>query len=350
MVSEDNYYFTDSPVVINIAGYEFGTSAIRLVVLEVLYNDTVVGEFHQDVGDLPDIDIDISSALKTIWSEYDFSDELLAAKQAADNTRSTITALRPARQYKLRCHTEYIDSIDGTYTKSEYIECIGGYCALGGFTELERHLMDDGDWSIAALYATNPRNGDASTKPRSTPELVGSDSITSWVGSGADGNTVAAKCVFYGPDVQPAPDDNFNWNSHAPMVLRDTQPYIDFLFVNRRGALETCSARMLESMSIPVSTQRYNRTGAPSFRPDPSGFDIAEAGRRTWSMSSGYQTREWAEWWVQEFLPARMRWMRYNGVFLPVSVEPAKKQTVIYDSSKQQHPSVEFTVTLLLAG
>jgi hypothetical protein len=31
-------------------------------------------------------------------------------------------------------------------------------------------------------------------------------------------------------------------------------------------------------------------------------------------------------------------------------VEPAKKQTGIYDRTKQQMPSVEFTVTLALEG
>ena len=67
-------------------------------------------------------------------------------------------------------------------------------------------------------------------------------------------------------------------------------------------------------------------------------------------MSSGHQTREWAEWWTLEFLKARQWWMRYQGSFVPVTVEPAKKSTNIYDRAKQQMPSVEFTVTLALEG
>jgi hypothetical protein len=51
-----------------------------------------------------------------------------------------------------------------------------------------------------------------------------------------------------------------------------------------------------------------------------------------------------------EFLMARQWWMLYKGSFVPVIVEPAKKQTSIYDRAKQQMPSVEFTVTLALEG
>lgn len=72
-------------------------------------------------------------------------------------------------------------------------------------------------------------------------------------------------------------------------------------------------------------------------------------------MSSGYQTREWAEWWTLEFLMAKQWWMRYptddaNGTFVPVIVEAEKKSMNIYDRVKQQMPHVDFTVTLALEG
>ena len=53
---------------------------------------------------------------------------------------------------------------------------------------------------------------------------------------------------------------------------------------------------------------------------------------------------------------ARQWWMLWKGPgqdtasYVPVIVEPAKKQTSVYDKSKQQMPSVEFTVTLALEG
>lgn len=143
------------------------------------------------------------------------------------------------------------------------------------------------------------------------------------------------------------------------MVVRDSVPYIDFIFVNRRGAVETCSALMMESMEIEVNTTVYGRSGAPTFSPARSLIAVSSGGRRSWNMSSGHQTREWAEWWTSEFLMARRWWMRCstNGkpsgtgtMFVPVVVEPAKKRTGIYDRAKQQMPSVPFTVTMAIEG
>jgi hypothetical protein len=67
-------------------------------------------------------------------------------------------------------------------------------------------------------------------------------------------------------------------------------------------------------------------------------------------MSSGYVTREWAEWWAKEFLKAHQWWMLYEGSYVPVVVKEAKKSNGIYDRSKQQMPHIDFTVTLALEG
>ena len=219
---------------------------------------------------------------------------------------------------------------------------------MGGMNEMERYTAVNPD--VSSLEHTNPRNGDASTKPVSSPERVGINSITSWV----DVNQNSTKSIFYPNDAaqenDDTPDVEYGWNGHAPIVIRDDIEYTDFLFVNRRGAVETCSAQMQEAMNISVETKNYAHVGNPSFKPSRSLMAIAKGGRRSWSMSSGYQTRQWAEWWAMEFLMAKQWWMLYNGKFMPVTVEPAKKNTGIYDRIKQQMPSVEFTVTLALEG
>ena len=310
----------------------------------------MVGEFRADTGGASSISFDISSALRATWSGYDYDGELAKANAALSGTTNR-THSRPMREYGLRVYTEYIDSTDGAWTQSDPKTFTGGQCILGGFTEMERAaITDPTKRDVSALEKTNPRNGDASTKPRTTPELVGSDSITSWVDVSSAGTT----SKFYPSEAEAEEDDpqpnRTNWTGHAPLVLRDSVPYTDFLFVNRRGAVETCSARMLEALCIEVETKQYTRTGRPSFTPSRSLMAIATGGRRSWSMSSGYQTREWAEWWAMEFLMARQWWMRYGGRFVPVTVTPAKKSTGIYDRTKQQMPSVEFTVTLALEG
>lgn len=383
MFGSKHTYFADSPVVIDISDLYWGdtvTSPFTIVRVEVLYDGNVVGDFRADTGGQTSISFDISSALRAIWSDFDFTKEVAAANSAkasssvsdtftaVDDDKDFLTAnpgVRKYREYILHIYTEYLASDDGgVFTTTSYGPFDGGRCAIGWLTEWERKkaIEDKGDKANAdASYRehTGVRNGDASTKPVSSPERVGSRSITSWV----DVSNGGTKTIFYPATYNnghgqsdDVTDSASGWTGHAPLVLRDSQPYVDFLFVNRRGAVETCSGLMFESGNISVGSQQYSRVERPRFMPGRSLMSIRQGGpRRDWAMSSGYVTREWAEWWTMEFLQARQWWMRYPigdaaGSYVPVVVEPAKKSVSIYDRSKQQQPHVDFTVTLALEG
>ena len=379
MFGSDKTYFADSPVVIDISGLEWpAASPFDIVRVEVIYpmpedsgssggatedaGYNVVGSFPADTGGQTSVSFDISSALRAIWYGYPFGDEVAKAQSALSGS-SAQACQRAMRQYGLRISTEYM-SDDGVPTVTMCKDAQGrtlipgGQCLIGGMTEWERSLVaDDRRRDVSALEQTGVRYGDASTKPVSSPERVGKDSITSWV----DVQQRYTKSIFYPApaaaslpgitgDGDDVPGSQTGWTGHAPLVLRDSMPYTDFLFVNRRGAVETCSAQMLEAQSIEVETKQYARIERPSFRPTRTLTAVASGGRRSWAMSSGHQDREWAEWWTMEFLMARQWWMLYRGAWVPVTVEPEKKSTGIYDRAKQQMPSVEFTVTLALEG
>lgn len=340
MFGADKTYFADSPVIITVSGLQWPQSSpFTVVVMEVIYQNSKVGEFKTDTGHQTSIDFDISSALRSIWASYDFSSEVAAANSPG------LSPTRAYKSYSLRVYTEYMASDDGgRFVQTDSEEFTGGRCCTGGLTEWERAnigVKENAD--VSHLDGTNRRNGDASTKPTSSPERVGSDSITSW----ADIQAAGTATHFYPASATPAAD---TVSDHAPIVLRDSMPYQDFIFVNRRGAVETCSGQMLEAMGIEVETQQYTRVERPTFKPSYSLFAVAKGGRRSWSMSSGRQTREWAEWWTLEFLMAKKWWMKYKGSFVPVTVQPAKKKTDIYDRAKQQMASVEFSVSLALEG
>ena len=364
MFGNGKTYFAGSPVVIDISGLEWSrpgepvTSPFTIVRIEVRYQGSTVGDFRADTGRQTTASFDISSALRAIWGIFEFDKEVgAAAAAAAANSAGSFTpsgegytnGTRHYRPYSLIVYTEYLAG-DGVYTVTDSGEISGGQCALGWLTEWERSIVghkEDAD--ISYREHSNLRNGDASTKPSGTPERVGKDSITSWVDVKMEGT----KCVYYSSKSQAGQDGT---SAHAPIVLRDSQPYVDFLFVNRRGAVETCSGQTLEAMGIEVNATQYSRIERPSFKPSRSLMSVSGGGRREWQMSSGYVTREWAEWWVLEFLMARQWWMLYQGPgqqeasYVPVVVRPAKQQTGIYDRTKQQMSHVDFTVTLALEG
>jgi hypothetical protein len=372
MFGDGHTYFADSPVVIDISGLQWpGTSPFNIVRVEVVYKRpksgggydmVMVGDFHEDTGGQPTARFNISTALKTIWGDYEYTDEVTKA-QAALTANVGQSAEREMREYILRIYTEYLLNDDGgvfTVTQCaveidgvQYTDIPGGQCLMGGMTEWERSLItDDADRDVSHFEHTGVRNGDASTKPTSTPERVGIDSITSWVDVKEDGT----KSIFYPADTTPGDDDvagsQQGWTGHTPIVIRDSVAYIDFLFINRRGAIETCSGMTKEQLGINTDVKQYSRTDGPTFRPTRSLMAIGTDGRRSWQMSSGYVTREWADWWTMEFLGGKRKqwWMLYKGRYVPVTVKAAKSDTVIYDKTKQQMPHVDFTVTLALEG
>ena len=343
MFGNGHTYFADSPVVIGIDGLYWGdtvTSPFTIVRVEVIYYDKVAGEFKADTGGQTSISFDISSALRAVWSDYDYANEVNAANSPRGVARSY-------RSYSLKVYTEYLASDDGgTYTETSFGPFSGGRCAIGGLTEWERSTIPNKeDADVSYREHENLRFGDASTKPTDSPERVGKDSITSWV----DVQQSGTQSVFYPASVSPASDST---SVHAPLVLRDSQEYVDFLFLNRRGAVETCSGLTAEAMNIDVETKQYARVERPAFIPTRSLMALGTDGRRSWQMSSGFVTREWAEWWAMEFLGGKRKqwWMKYKGSYVPVIVKPSKNSIPIYDRSKQNMPHVDFTVTLALEG
>ena len=340
MGASDRTFFADSPVVVAVQVTGWGRqSPFTIVRLEVRYDGRAVGRFQADTGGQTTMEFDISTALKAIWSDYDYQAEVASADAQAEGP------LRAARAYTIEASSEYLDT-DGELVTASSGEIEAGRCVRGGYTEWERRKIgsaEEGD--VAWLTNTNFRSGNASTKPTAQPERVGIDSITSWTGVTPQGT----QTYFYGPSVAGASDRTA---PHPPLVLRDSVPYADFLFLNRRGAVESCSASALEAMQIENDIRQYSLIGRPAFVPSPSLTAIGTDGRRSWAMSSGRLSREWCEWWKTEFLGGKRKrwWMKYQGSYVPVIVEPAKKQVTIYDRSKQQMSSVEFTVTLALEG
>ena len=214
MFGEGHTYFVNSPVVIKISGLYWGetvTSPFTVVRVQVKYASNVVGEFRADTGGQTEISFDISSALRAVWSDRTFDNETEKANNAISSSteQSAVSNMRP---YFLCIYKESLSSDDGgvfTTTQCEdrhgNTDIPGGQCLPGSFTEWERSLIaDDDQYDVATLEHTGVRNGNASTKPISSPERVGRNSITSWV----DVQPGYAKSIFYPPSYNEGMGEN----------------------------------------------------------------------------------------------------------------------------------------------
>lgn len=134
------------------------------------------------------------------------------------------------------------------------------------------------------------------------------------------------------------------------VFVEDNPDRHQFFFINSFGMLETASAVCYESKQKELSTTEYNRVQEPGFR--PSSFHSADVTSKpdTWAMSTGFISREWAEWWTTEFLKSKKHWLRLSdGTILPVSIKPNNKYT-LYNKATADMNSIGFTVISNIEG
>ena len=90
---------------------------------------------------------------------------------------------------------------------------------------------------------------------------------------------------------------------------------------------------------------------------------VTSDGRGSFDMSSGYVSREEADWWATEFLTARKHWVRMgvkrkltdgawstSSLWLPVAVKPSDDSVVVYDKKEGMLPHIDFTAEVAVSG
>ena len=300
------------------------------------------------VADKPAYSLDVRTAYQSYYFDYDFRREVIMANAVITfGSAEPVVFGRAPVQGTFTAAMSYIDQ-SGIKQQTTVIEDRLSYVFLGRFTEMERLIRaEQGTADIAADI--DPDTGDvvATTKPNK-PELIGADSL------------FVVSCFVADTDSEDAPpalethmvSKDVSQTTHLGRTfVRDaSRHYTDFLIVNSRGAIESCSGVALDSMEITASSKHYHHIQGASFSPERPLFSIADGGQRSWNMSSGYVSRAWAEWWTLEFLSAPQWWMRIGDRYYPVTIEPSKKNLGIYDRTKQSMPHIDFTVTLAYEG
>lgn len=138
--------------------------------------------------------------------------------------------------------------------------------------------------------------------------------------------------------------------SFATTTANDARDRKVFLFVNSYGVFETVSVLTRESMSYEISSTRHSLSHSPSYTPKPNISTYKQGGGAIWQMSSGYVNRDWADWFASEFLMARHYWLRHDGKWLPVVVEPDGDTVIVADNNDPSLMAVSFTVRSAVSG
>lgn len=132
-------------------------------------------------------------------------------------------------------------------------------------------------------------------------------------------------------------------------VVSDHSSMRHFLFKNGFGLIESVSAIMREAMEYSIESNQYIIPSNINFSGYTRMLSYTQTPKAELDMSSGYVNREWAEWWINEFVTTREAWMLEQGRYIPVAIIP-EDSNKLFDKSKPGMISVQFKVQYSFTG
>ena len=341
------FNFISNPIIVEAANTtNVEGSSMHQTVIEVIDLPTLGSLYAFECESYPgnSVTVDISSALRAIMEPKKWEPKIW-------NEGAILTY--PKREFAVRVYDRYMkDGAIFNGSPSYYPENAqqgagnGAYAYLGGLSELERyiHNVHPVDFYKHLTFSRKPDNNDR--WGRSDIKLS-----SKYTSSGVQ--TTAHRIVA------------------DEVTLRS--PHRHFLFVNSMGVYETVSAVMRESLSYNIESTIHSLVQAPSYKGAPILSTYKTQPIADFQMSSGYTSREWADWWTTEFLSAKHCWVRMNlngdlsqtvddngmttsinwkdnTYWIPCVVTPSDESTLVYNRAEQRMPHVNFDVRLALHG
>lgn len=132
-------------------------------------------------------------------------------------------------------------------------------------------------------------------------------------------------------------------------IVPETPDMRHFIFLNGFGLLESITAVTRESLTYNIDSETYVVAKNITYKGNTAVLTYSDAPQATLKISSGYVNREWADWWMNEFVTTRRAWMKVDGRFLPVAIVPEEKNQ-LYDRSKPGLMAVNFNVRYSFTG
>lgn len=336
------FNFIDNPIMVGVTNFAFPTDAtFRQVVVQVDVTPTFSGsspttyKFYADASADDTVWLDISTALRGAMGAW-----VPETKDIIPAGDSTFTY--PYANFNITIFEKYL--LEGTVYEEQTTERTGAYAYYGGMTEYERLVSGK---HPADIYLSDGSKRYISRKPIASGkgEIIETGFYRTYSYS-MNGKMYTHSYPTTADNEGNQGYDGAGYFWQLPVSGERRQ----FAFVNSLGVIETIMAQSRESLSYDIESNTKSLVNTPQYKPNPNITTHKTGGRNKWQMSSGKVNREWADWWVTEFLMAKKYWMLHNGMWLPVVVTPADDSMEIYNRSDNNLPHVDFDVQLAVKG
>ena len=239
------------------------------------------------------------------------------------------------------------------------------YAFMGSFTDLERMKASVDQSGVEYLNITY-----LSRKPAST-EIVFKDKPYLYPGAfnrGLESDYVDSET---GDFVSGAPTDGPKSLSYTPTTLgvdaigghnlyvvdADANSY-QLRFVNGMGCMESLCVQSLVKREVPITTDKHTVAKQETLKKFSRSIVKKSNDRETWYLTSGALDRDWASWYVHEFLMSEQVWIGLNSqlsiinsqlIWIPCHVVP-EETTLLEDLTKAQPYEVQFKLEMDING
>jgi hypothetical protein len=306
-------------------------------------------------------DFDISSALQAVADKYEYD--------AEPPTRY------PYIKFRVEAWDEWM--ANGSISTRQGVkywpgtpETIGGgsydffaYAFMGSWTDLERMKAPVDQGGVEYLSLSN-----MSRKP-SSPEVIykaANDSIkfiypatfNRSIGDTdyATGEGSARRFVSGAPDNGPksvvyTPQDEgaVTVGTHNLYVIDEPADAYILRFINGMGCMESLHVESLVKREVPITTDKHTVAKQETLKKFSRSVVRKSNDRETWSLTSGALDREWASWYIHEFLMSEQVWIQMGTLWIPCHVVP-EETTVLEDRQKAQPYEVQFRLEMDING
>lgn len=262
-----------------------------------------------------------------------------------------------AARFRITYREVYLDGLREVTSSTVTSEWYGA--VMGGLTEYERMTAPDADTASllgqGRILSRKPA-GERIVKgiPLYIPAVATASDSLSYYTQQAEKKTYSqytgGECVpvslrITTESLSEGPlTVGIDWEAaRGKLVVAQRPDMKHFLFLNGFGLVESVTAVTRESLAYTVESETYTVPADISYRARTRSVTYADAPQAEMGMSSGYVSRDWAEWWLSEFVSARKAWMLEDGIWIPVTVIP-EEDNEVYDRANPGLMAVNFTV------
>lgn len=330
-----------SPIEVSVQAEEVGKKAtfhrVKLIVSAAISTDGEYEDFELScpVTDGETVTFDISDVLRTVAGNYSYS-------PVSEET------VYPYLAYQLKAYDEYM--VDGILTEKAGERFLAGTmnALMGAFTDAERFLST-GDKELSG-FSRKPLSGEICSQNGSIvypAELESPLKITTALESGPTVKIESLK----------EKEGLVEVGGRKIYVDKNAGNRFEFQFVNGLGVVESISAESLEAVETSGSTE-IGVVTAPSSFASVNRLSVLKSGRQLkYKLSTGYVSKEWAEWWHNEFFSTdtfrrtltSSCWMKINGSWFPC-VPVIDDDLTLYERTQNGMIKIDFTVHLAIEG